>query len=51
MSRADERARASAKLSVEELRSEIDRHRYRYHVLDEPEVADAEYDELLARPP
>jgi DNA ligase (NAD+) len=44
---SDERARAEAKLRVEELRAEIDHHRYRYHVLDDPEVADAEYDELM----
>ncbi len=43
----DERARADAKLRVEELRTEIDRHSYRYHVLDDPEVSDAEYDELV----
>ncbi|HET6715378.1 MAG TPA: NAD-dependent DNA ligase LigA [Actinomycetota bacterium] len=43
----DERERAEAKLRVEELRSEIEHHRYRYHVLDDPEVADAEYDELM----
>jgi DNA ligase (NAD+) len=44
---SDERARAEAKLRVEELRAEIEHHRYRYHVLDDPEVADAEYDELM----
>jgi DNA ligase (NAD+) len=44
---SDERRRAGAKLRVEELRSLIDHHRYRYHVLDEPEIADAEYDELM----
>ena len=43
----DERERAEAKLRVEELRAEIEHHRYRYHVLDDPEVADAEYDELM----
>ena len=43
----DERALADAKLRVEELRAEIEHHRYRYHVLDDPEVADAEYDELM----
>jgi DNA ligase (NAD+) len=43
----EERRRAEAKVRVEELRSEIDHHRYRYHVLDDPEVADAEYDELM----
>jgi DNA ligase (NAD+) len=44
---AEERDRADAKLRVEELRSEIEHHRYRYHVLDDPEVADAEYDDLM----
>ncbi|HEY5905802.1 MAG TPA: NAD-dependent DNA ligase LigA [Actinomycetota bacterium] len=43
----DERERADAKVRVEELRSEIEHHRYRYHVLDDPEVADAEYDDLM----
>ena len=43
----DERERAEAKLRVEELRAEIEHHRYRYHVLDEPEVADVEYDDLM----
>ncbi|MGZ4146615.1 MAG: NAD-dependent DNA ligase LigA [Actinomycetota bacterium] len=41
------RARAEAKVRVEELRSAVDHHRYRYHVLDDPEVADVEYDELM----
>jgi DNA ligase (NAD+) len=45
--KTDERERARAKLRVEELRAEIEHHRYRYHVLDDPEVADAEYDELM----
>jgi DNA ligase (NAD+) len=44
---SDERERVEAKLRVEELRAEIEHHRYRYHVLDDPEVADAEYDELM----
>src|SRR4029077_16558046 len=43
----DEREAAEAKLRVEELRAEIEHHRYRYHVLDDPEVADAEYDVLM----
>jgi DNA ligase (NAD+) len=43
----EERRRAEAKVRVEELRSAIDHHRYRYHVLDDPEVADAEYDDLM----
>src|ERR671933_833182 len=29
-----------------ELREEVDHHLYRYHVLDDPEVSDAEYDRL-----
>ena len=32
---------------VARLRANIDRHNYRYHVLDDPEVSDAEYDRLL----
>jgi DNA ligase (NAD+) len=44
---SEERRRAEAKLRVEELRSELEHHRYRYHVLDDPEVADAEYDALM----
>jgi DNA ligase (NAD+) len=43
----DERARAEAKVRVEELRERINHHSYRYHVLDDPEVSDAEYDELV----
>ena len=42
-----DRELAAAKLRVEELRSLIDHHRYRYHVLDDPEVADADYDLLM----
>jgi DNA ligase (NAD+) len=40
-------ALAAAKLRVEELRSQIAYHDYRYYVLDTPEVSDAEYDELM----
>ena len=32
---------------VTELRQLIDHHNYRYHVLDDPEVSDAEYDRLF----
>lgn len=32
---------------VEKLRAEINRHNYLYHVLDSPEISDAEYDVLL----
>jgi DNA ligase (NAD+) len=45
--RKTERRRAEAKRRVEELRDLINYHNYRYHVLDDPEVADAEYDELM----
>jgi DNA ligase (NAD+) len=43
----DQRARAEAKVRVEELREQINHHSYRYHVLDDPEVSDAEYDDLV----
>ncbi|NVJ66640.1 MAG: NAD-dependent DNA ligase LigA [Gammaproteobacteria bacterium] len=36
-----------AKARVRELRSIIDEHNYRYYVLDEPQVPDAEYDRLM----
>src|SRR5437870_716994 len=42
-----DRPREVAKLRVEELREQIRYHDYRYHVLDQPEVADAEYDALV----
>ncbi len=42
-----DRERAEAKVRVEELREGINHHSYRYHVLDDPEVSDAEYDELI----
>jgi DNA ligase (NAD+) len=37
---------AAAKQRVRELRESIDYHSYRYHVLDDPEIADVEYDAL-----
>jgi DNA ligase (NAD+) len=37
---------AKAKKRVVELRDAIDYHSYRYHVLDDPEIADVEYDAL-----
>jgi DNA ligase (NAD+) len=43
----EERRRAEAKRRVEELRDLINHHNYRYYVLDDPEVSDAEYDELM----
>lgn len=35
-----------AKTRIDELRKLIDRHNYLYHVLDKPEITDAEYDAL-----
>ncbi len=32
---------------AEKLRAEIRRHEYLYHVLDQPEISDAEYDGLI----
>jgi DNA ligase (NAD+) len=32
---------------IAELRAAIDHHSYRYHVLDDPEITDAEYDALM----
>jgi len=34
---------------IESLRNEIRYHNYRYHVLDDPEIPDAEYDRLVRR--
>jgi DNA ligase (NAD+) len=43
----DERAAQEAKLRVEELRSQINYHDYRYYSLDSPEISDAAYDALM----
>jgi DNA ligase (NAD+) len=43
----DERAFQEAQLRAEELRSEINLHNYRYYVLDDPIVSDAEYDAFM----
>ena len=37
----------SAAARILELRSELDQHNYRYYVLDEPSIPDAEYDRLF----
>ncbi len=39
--------KAQVSKRAKELREAIDYHAYRYHVLDDPEVADAEYDVLV----
>jgi len=41
--------RKPTRAEVEALRRDIDHHNYRYYVLDDPEVSDAEYDRLLRR--
>ena len=38
---------AEVRERVERLRREIDYHNYRYYVLDDPEIPDAEYDRLM----
>ena len=40
-------AEFSTERRVQQLREEIDRHNYRYHVLDDPVVSDAHYDDLM----
>ena len=39
--------RTQAKVRIDQLRAEIERHDYQYYVLDSPTVPDAEYDRLL----
>ena len=34
---------------ISQLRDELDKHNYRYHVLDDPVITDAEYDRLFHR--
>ncbi|HEU6444526.1 MAG TPA: NAD-dependent DNA ligase LigA [Gaiellaceae bacterium] len=40
------RTRADAASRVEDLRRQLEHHLYLYHVLDRPEISDAEYDRL-----
>lgn len=40
-------ASAATKKAVESLREQIRHHNYQYHVLDDPDVPDAEYDRLV----
>ena len=40
-------SRDKAKKRLEQLRKEIDDHRYRYNVLDKPLISDAAYDSLF----
>ena len=48
MATTEEAQFARARIRSEELRAQVDHHNYRYHVLDQPEISDAEYDELMA---
>src|SRR4051812_15329446 len=41
------RTQRSVQQRVDELREQVDHHLHRYHVLDEPEISDAEYDRLF----
>src|SRR5436190_16513791 len=43
----EERRLSDARRRVEELREQINHHSYRYHVLDDPEVSDYDYDQLV----
>ncbi len=40
-------SRETAELKVRALRSQLHYHNFRYYVLDDPEIADTEYDELF----
>ncbi|MCD6574662.1 NAD-dependent DNA ligase LigA [Candidatus Aerophobetes bacterium] len=42
-------SKEEVKKEIEKLRKEIRYHDYRYYVLDEPEISDAEYDKLMRR--
>jgi DNA ligase (NAD+) len=40
---------SQAKTEIDKLRKELDHHSYRYYVLDDPEISDAEYDRLFRK--
>src|SRR5690348_11562938 len=42
-------APASAKKEIEGLREKLRHHEYRYYILDDPEISDAEYDKLMQK--
>ena len=44
----DAMTKPEARKRADALRRRIEHHNYRYYVLDDPQVSDAEYDELLA---
>ena len=41
------RTQKGVQKQLDELRESVNHHLYLYHVLDEPEVSDAEYDRLF----
>ncbi|MGZ4256966.1 MAG: NAD-dependent DNA ligase LigA, partial [Gaiellaceae bacterium] len=41
------RTQKGVRQRLDDLREQVDHHLYRYHVLDEPEISDAEYDRLF----
>jgi DNA ligase (NAD+) len=41
--------RREAEQQIEQLRQQLHYHNYRYYVLDDPEITDAEYDQLMCR--
>jgi DNA ligase (NAD+) len=45
----DSRNLEQLETEAESLREQINHHNYRYYVLDDPEITDAEYDQLLRR--
>jgi DNA ligase (NAD+) len=49
MNAATRRAIASAADEIEKLRKELREHDYRYYVLAQPSISDAEYDQLMRR--
>jgi DNA ligase (NAD+) len=43
------KSRHQVEKEILDLRREIDKHNYRYYVLDDPLISDADYDALLRR--
>ncbi|HEX9868143.1 MAG TPA: NAD-dependent DNA ligase LigA, partial [Candidatus Tectomicrobia bacterium] len=41
--------RGEAERQIEQLRQQLHGHNYRYYVLDDPQITDAEYDQLMRR--
>jgi NAD-dependent DNA ligase len=43
-------SRAAAEKAILELRQQIEKHNFQYHVLDDPTISDADYDGWRASP-